>query len=237
MTGNPAQTAVAGVSPFRSPWLWARAAGSLAFRLTCYAAMVWMALYAEARPAPTLPDFLLPYVPFSPWVERYNYWLWIVSYVPIALWLFTADPERFIRYMVSAGLLGLVRGMCIVATGLGAVSGLDRHAGMDAETRWSAFLSLGTPWGLFNPDAGMRVYLTKDLFFSGHTATTLLLLLYVWPWPKVRWAMLALHLLVVASVFLAHLHYTIDVIGAYAITFTLFALREWKVKDLLSQRS
>jgi hypothetical protein len=49
--------------------------------------------------------------------------------------------------------------------------------------------------------------------------------------------MLALHLLVVASVFLAHLHYTIDVIGAYAITFTLFALREWNVRGLLSQRS
>jgi PAP2 superfamily C-terminal len=228
---------VTATRPFRSPSLWARALGSLVFRLACYAAMVWMALLAEARPAPSLPDFVLPHVPLVPFIERYNYWLWIVSYVPIALWLFTAAPERFIRYMVSAGLLGLLRGACILATGLGAVSGLDLHAGMDEQTRWNAFVSLGTPWGLFNPDAGMRVYLTKDLFFSGHTATTLLLLLYVWPWPKVRWAMLTLHLLVVASVFLAHLHYTIDVIGAYAITFSLFALREWNVRGLLSQRS
>lgn len=237
MTTNPAQSADAAVSPFRSPSLWLRAAGSLVFRLGCYAAMVWMALLAEARPAPSLPDFVLPHVPLVPFIERYNYWLWIVSYVPVALWLFTAAPERFIRYMVSAGLLGLLRGACILATGLGAVSGVDRHAGMSDETRWAAFWSLGTPWGLFNPDAGMRVYLTKDLFFSGHTATTLLLLLYVWPWPKVRWAMLALHLLVVASVFLAHLHYTIDIIGAYAITFSLFALREWNVRGLLSSKA
>jgi hypothetical protein len=237
VTANPAKLPGLEVSSFRSPWLWARALGSLVFRLACYAAMVWMALLAEARPAPTLPDFVLPHVPMVPFIERYNYWLWIVSYVPIALWLFTAAPERFIRYMVSAGLLGLVRGACILATGLGAISGLDPHAGMDANTRWAAFVSLGTPWGLFNPDAGMRVHLTKDLFFSGHTSTTLLLLLYVWPWPKVRWTMLALHVLVVASVFLGHLHYTIDVIGAYAITFGLFAFREWKVRELLSQKS
>ncbi len=38
--------------------------------------------------------------------------------------------------------------------------------------------------------------------------------------------MLVAHALVVTSVFLAHLHYTIDVIGAYAIAFSLFVLRE-----------
>jgi membrane-associated phospholipid phosphatase len=72
----------------------------------------------------------------------------------------------------------------------------------------------------------MAAYLTKDLFFSGHTATTFLLLLYVWPWRRLRAAALAGHVLVVASVFLAHLHYTIDVAGAYAIAFAIFALRE-----------
>jgi hypothetical protein len=141
VTTNPAQQSGVAVSPFRSPWLWARAAGSLVFRLTCYAAMVWLALLAEARPAPSLPDFVLPHIPLVPLIERYNYWLWIVSYVPIALWLFTAAPERFIRYMISAGLLGLLRGACILATGLGAVSGKDLHAGMDAQTRWEAFVS------------------------------------------------------------------------------------------------
>jgi hypothetical protein len=31
---------------------------------------------------------------------------------------------------------------------------------------------------------------------------------------------------VVLSVFLSHLHYSIDVVGAYAITFSIFVLRE-----------
>ena len=225
-TARPAWTAA----------LWARVGGSLVFRLACYAVMVWLALWAEARPAPgALPDLVLEAVPYVPWVDRYNYLAWLVAYLPVAGLLLWKAPERFVRYMVSSGLVALLRGACIALTGLGAVRGEDLHAGMSLETRWHAFLHLATPWGLFNPDAGMRVYLTKDLFFSGHTATTLLLLLYVWPFPRLRWPMLALHLLVVASVFLSHLHYAIDVVGAYAITFALFAFREWPVRRLLAE--
>lgn len=207
----------------------ARVVGSLAFRVTCYAAMMWMALWAEARSAPRLPDVLLEAVPYVPWVDRYNYILWLVSYVPVALWLLRKDSERFIRYMISSGLLALVRGACIMVTGLGPIRGDDLHAGMDFDTRLGAFLHLITPFGFFDTGAGARVYLTKDLFFSGHTSTTLLLLLYVWKFPALRGVMLAAHVLVVMSVFFAHLHYTIDVIGAYAITLTLFTLREGRL--------
>jgi len=86
------------------------------------------------------------------------------------------------------------------------------------------------PLAFFTPSAGARLYLTKDLFFSGHTSSTFLLLLYVWRYRVLRWWMLTGHVLVVASIFFSHLHYTIDVIGAYAITFSLFALREWRPK-------
>ncbi len=202
------------------------ALASFVFRYACYGVMVWLALWAEARPAPSLPDVVLAHVPYVPWVDRWNYIVWLLAYVPIALAFYAAAPERFVRYMVSSGLVALARGVCIVATGLGPVRGPDVHAGMDVSARWSAFLDLMTPFGFFAPDSGARVYLLKDLFFSGHTATTLLLLLYVWPHPRLRWPMLASHLLVVASLFFAHLHYTIDVIGAYAVTFSLFVLRE-----------
>lgn len=201
------------------------AGASLVFRYCCYGVMVWLALWAEARPAPRLPDLVLEHVPYVAWVDRWNYLLWIAAYVPIALAFFVTDAPRFVRYMISSGLVALVRGVCIVVTGLGPVTGPDLHAGMDAETRWRAFTQLMTP-AFFSPDAGARIYLTKDLFFSGHTATTFLLLLYVWPYPKLRWPMLAAHVLVVTSVFFSHLHYTIDVIGAWAITFTLFVWRE-----------
>ena len=207
--------------------LFARVTVSLLFRFSCYAVMVWLALWAEARPAPgALPDALLSRIPYLEWVDRQNYLLWLFTYVPVALWLLAADVERFIRYTYSAGLLALVRGLTIVATGLGPVGGHDGHAGMSLDERAAAFFALVKPWGFFDRDGGARVALTKDLFFSGHTATTFLLLLYVWPHARARTWMLLGHVLVVASVFFAHLHYTIDVIGAYAITFTLFSLRE-----------
>jgi hypothetical protein len=204
-------------------------AAAVAFRLSCYAVMVWLALWGEARPAPTLPDLVLSHVPYVPWVDRWNYLLWVAAYVPVALTLLAVDAERFIRYMWTAGGLAVLRGACIVVTGLGPVRGADVNAGMDEDTRWRAFLELATPAGFFAPDGGARVYLTKDLFFSGHTATTLLLLLYVWRFPQLRWAMLGAHVVVVASVFLSHLHYTIDVVGAYAVTLALFALREGRL--------
>ena len=218
-----------------TPALAGKLASSFAFRAGCYAAMVWLALWAEARPAPTLPDALLAHVPYVAWVDRYNYLVWLAAYVPVALALLWRDPLRFCRYMVSSGLVALARGACIVATGLGPVRGPDVNAGMDGARRTQAFWDLVSPLGFFG--GGAQVYLTKDLFFSGHTATTFLLLLYVWRFPRLRAAMLAGHLLVVATVFFSHLHYTIDVIGAYAIAFTLFFLREGDSRALLSDPS
>lgn len=210
----------------------AAALGSVLFRWACFLVMTWMALWAEARPAPHLPDALVDAVPYVPWVDRLNYVAWVLAYVPVALGLLWRDAPRFTRYMVTAGLLALVRGACIMATGLGPVRGQDVNAGMDAATRLMAFLEIASPVGVFGRDSA-HVYLTKDLFFSGHTATTFLLLLYAWREPRLRWPMLVGHGVVVASVFLSHLHYTIDVVGAYAITFSLFVLREGNVRGML----
>jgi hypothetical protein len=195
--------------------------------------MLWLVLWSEARPAPSLPDAVLSVVPYVGWVDRHNYLLWLVAYIPVGLLLLKANPERFIRYMISAGILAVLRGLCIVATGLGPVRGGDLNAGLSAETRAEVFWQLVNPFA-FAPGGSAQIYLTKDLFFSGHTGTTFLLLLYVWRYPRLRAVMLVGHVLVVASLFLAHLHYTIDVIGAYAITFALFALREGNVRKLLA---
>lgn len=209
--------------------------GSLVFRYACFVAMTFLALSAEARPAPSLPDAVLTRVPYVPWVDRYNYVLWALIYVPVALALMVRDAPRFVRYMVSSGFLALLRGACIAVTGLGPVRGADVNAGMDRATFWRAFFDILSPVGVFERNSP-HLYLTKDLFFSGHTGTTLLLLLYVWKDRPLRWLMLAGHVLVVASVFLSHLHYTIDVLGAYGITLALFFVREGDVAGALAGR-
>lgn len=196
--------------------------GAVGFRLLCFALMNAVAVWVEARPAPSLPDALISHIPYVSQVDRYNYLLWAVVYLPVALLLLARDPRRFCRYNGAAGLLALVRGLCIAVTGLGPVSGVDLHAGLTVHQRVQGFLALVS----LNHAGGAPFALTKDLFFSGHTSTTFLLLLYVWRDRALRrWALVG-HLAVVTSVFLAHLHYSIDVIGAYAVTLALFAVLE-----------
>jgi hypothetical protein len=201
-------------------------AGAVAFRFACFAAMQAAAVWNERRPAPGgLPDLALRALPYVPAVARANYLLWLAVYLPLAVALLADDPRRWVRYMVTGGLVSLARGATLLLTGLGAPDPEHAGPGLGARGFWEAWADLVSPWAVFARGSG-QAYLTKDLFFSGHAATTLLLALYLWPRRGLRWAALAGHALVVASVLLARLHYAIDVVGAWAITFAVFALRE-----------
>lgn len=200
-------------------------AAALLFRAASYAAMTAAAIWNERRAAPALPDAVLGVVPYVDAVARWNYVLWLALYVPLAAALLWTAPRRFVRFTVTGALVSLARGATLLMTGLGAPAPLVGGAGIAGRTFGEVLGSLLSPWAIF-VDGAMRAYLTQDLFFSGHTATTFLLALYLWRFPRVRPLALAGHLLVVASVFLAHLHYSIDVVGAYAVAFSVFALRE-----------
>lgn len=205
--------------------LWPALLGAVAFRYACYAAMTALALWNERRPAPTVPDAVLSALPYVDWVARSNYLLWLVLYLPLALALLAADAPRWIRYMITGGLVSLARGVAIALTGLGPPDPARAGPGIEGRSFLDAWLELLTPLGVF-ARGSMSAYLTKDLFFSGHAATTFLLFLYLRDRPRLRWVALAAHLLAVASVMLAHIHYAIDVVGAWAVTFALYVLRE-----------
>lgn len=204
---------------------WRAVVVALLLRAACYAAMTAAAVWNELRPAPTLPDAVLAQLPYVEWVARGNYLLWLGIYLPVAAALLWNCPRAFVRYNVTGALVSLARGATLLLTGLGAPDPLHAGPGISGHSPWQAFVELLSPWQVF-AHGSMGAYLTKDLFFSGHTATTFLLVLYVWRWPRLRWPALLGHALVVASVFLSHLHYAIDVVGAYAVTFALFTLRE-----------
>ncbi len=204
---------------------WKAVLAALLLRGVCYAAMTAAAVWNELRPAPTLPDAILARVPYVEWVARGNYLLWLGIYLPLAAALLWTSPRAFVRYNVTGALVSLLRGGTLLLTGLGPPDPLHAGPGIAGRSPWQALGELLSPWDVF-VHGSMRAYLTKDLFFSGHTATTFLLLLYAWRWPRLRWPALVGHALVVASVFLSHLHYAVDVVGAYAVTFALFTLRE-----------
>jgi hypothetical protein len=204
---------------------WRAVVAALLFRGGCYAVMTAAAIWNEGRPAPTVPDLVLAHLPYVPWVARTNYLLWLAVYLPLSAALLWLAPRVFARYTVTAGLVSLARGATLLLTGLGPPDPATAGPGLGGRAPLDAFLALLSPWQVFAKDA-MAAYLTKDLFFSGHTATTFLLALYLWRFPRLRAPAVTGHLLVVASVFLARIHYAIDVAGAYAIAFAIFALRE-----------
>jgi membrane-associated phospholipid phosphatase len=199
--------------------------GAVAFRYAAYAAMTALALWAELRPAPALPDLVLSHLPYVPWVDRVNYWTWLALYVPLAAALLWTEPRRWVRYMVSGGIVSLCRGVTIALTGLGAPDPAHAGPGIGARSFGEALVDLLSPLGVFGRGT-LAAYLTKDLFFSGHVATTFLLWLYLRRRPVLGPVALLGTLVVTATVLLAHLHYAIDVVGAWAVTFAVFALRE-----------
>jgi membrane-associated phospholipid phosphatase len=63
-----------------------------------------------------------------------------------------------------------------------------------------------------------------DLFFSGHTGMPFLLALIFWEDKWTRFLFLGFSIMFGIVVLLAHLHYSIDVLSAFFITYTIFHL-------------
>lgn len=66
-----------------------------------------------------------------------------------------------------------------------------------------------------------------DLFFSGHTGAPFLLALVYWREVVLRYIFLTWSVFMAVVVLLGHVHYSIDVLSAYFITFTIFQLTHW----------
>ena len=162
-------------------------------------------------------------MPRLDWLAHINYYLWILCYFPPALYLLYRHRGLFARFILIDGAISLTRGLMIPLTGLGPPFGADVNA-LRPFSLWPTWWKLVDPVrALFGDAAG--VYLTKDMFFSGHIATTFLLYLFGRRLGKREARVfLGLQLFSLWVVFFTHLHYTIDVIGGYAVTFTLFTI-------------
>lgn len=65
-----------------------------------------------------------------------------------------------------------------------------------------------------------------DYFFSGHTGMSFLLALIYWQEKPVRYFCLAASALLSVGVILGHLHYSIDVLAAFFITYGIFVMAQ-----------
>ena len=189
--------------------------------------MIAAAVWNELRPAPTVPDLVLAHVPYVA-VGRARRTTCSGSRPTCRSRSRSSGcaPRTFARYTVTAGLVSLARGATLVAHRPRRARPRDRRPGHRRPRRRSTPSSRSSRPGRSSrrtrwPPTSRRT--------SSSPAT-----------PPRRscsrctcGAFLACACrrsrrtpLVVASVFLSHLHYAIDVAGAYAVAFSIFVLRE-----------
>jgi len=130
----------------------------------------------------------------------------IFVYGPVLMWLLviailTFYPQRIPFIIKSTGLFYLIRSLFISLTHIGPF-----------------------PTHITIQSTGIFGYLNSgaDLFFSGHTGFPFLLALIFWENKWLRIFFILLSLIFGIIVLLGHLHYSIDVLSAFFITYGIY---------------
>lgn len=117
----------------------------------------------------------------------------------------------FIPFSVSTiALFYISRSFCIILTHIKADPSIVSH---DFD---------GTMFGNLS-DALLN---GSDLFFSGHTGLPFLMALIFWNHTIIRYVCICVSVFFAIIVLLGHIHYSIDVVSAYCITYTIYRISE-----------
>lgn len=167
--------------------------------------------YAGRVPSTAVPDLILDVLPIV------NLNLIIVEGALVAIMgsilLLLAKPKYLIFALKAAAIFIATRAVFISLTHLGIYPGQT------------------------NPDNGFfdRMYtglgLEAGFFFSGHTGLPFLMSLIFWKEKLWRYAYLALSVVFGISVLFAHVHYSIDVLAAPYITYSIFVMSRYFFKE------
>ena len=130
----------------------------------------------------------------------------IFIYGPLVLFIFVTalilhNPKRIPFTLKSISLFTVIRSVFISLTHLGPFP-------TEAITMSSNFISKFTFGG--------------DLFFSGHTGLAFLMALLFWKNKTLRYIFLAYSVFIGVVVLLGHYHYSIDVLAAFFITYSIY---------------
>ncbi len=134
-------------------------------------------------------------------------------YGTLAFWIFLISVwahhiERFPFAIKSLSLLIVIRSVFISLTHIGPFT--DQIA-------WTNSIVSKFSFG-------------GDLFFSGHTAIPFLFALIFWDIKLLRYVFIALAAFFGTIVLMGHLHYSIDVLSAFFITYTIYHMSEYFFK-------
>jgi hypothetical protein len=158
--------------------------------------------FIEKREGIVLNDWLLPYIP----AQNFSILIFIITWSVFILVIVRSiqQPDFFLTILFSVAFLQLLRIVTIYFVALNPPEGL---------------IALKDPL-LSIEYGGNGIFITKDLFFSGHTSN--LFMAYLCLQKKTdKLFVLVCTILVAILVLVQHIHYSIDVIGAFIFTFFL----------------
>lgn len=154
-------------------------------------------------------DFLLDLLPTVNLSFLFTWGVWLIMF-PIAFYAVLVKPELAPWALKTYGLFAIVRAGFILLTHLGPPEGL---------------LYLQDPVLYPQDPIFERFFFMNDLFFSGHVGNAYLGFLIFRKY-KFKWFCLIGSIVMGVTVLLMHVHYSIDVFGAYFITYGIYALSD-----------
>jgi hypothetical protein len=190
---------------------------ALGMLLLSFVASFFAALYATIHMGSPVPDLILNTIPAFPVYKLYVYGpvLFVIGAGIICI----RSPKSLPFVIKSAALFTVTRAFFVALT----------HLGLPSE------MFIPEKFGV---EAFKIFFLRGDLFFSGHAGFPFLFALIFWDKERPRAFFLASSLVLSLSVLLGHYHYSIDVFGAFFITYSIFCLAKYLfAKDYVLFRS
>ncbi|MDB5254168.1 MAG: conserved rane protein of unknown function [Parcubacteria group bacterium] len=176
-------------------------------------------IYATERASNSVTDIILSNIRVYDLDGLFVYGSWVlVAFIVLVCF---SRPQKSLFVIKSIALFVLIRAVFITLTHIGPFP----------------------TQVIINPRSFLNYFVFGgDLFFSGHTGLPFLLSLIFWQEKVLRYIFLAASFMFAVVVLLSHLHYTIDVLSAFFISYGIFHIalkvfkkdKEFFDRDILS---
>jgi hypothetical protein len=176
---------------------------SVGFFILSALANFYAGTYATNHASSAVSDIILSNIPVFDVGGLFVYGaVALIIFIAVALLI---DPRRIPFTLNTLALLILVRSLFITLTHIGP---FPNQTPLDLGAVTSKFIFGG------------------DLFFSNHTAIPFILALLFWDEKALRYAFLLWSFFFGITALMGHLHYSIDVLSAYFITYTVYCIAQ-----------
>lgn len=184
---------------------WVETLISIAAFAVCYLVIFPYSInFANTHAGGSVPDLILSNVPVFNVVDFFVYGMFAL--VTFILALCVLDPKGVPFILNCLSIFVLIRSVFVTLTHLGP---FPTHALSD-----------------FGPTI-TNAFFGADFFFSGHTGAPFLMALIFWDNLTLRYIFITWSIFFGVIVLLGHLHYSIDVLSAYFITYTIYRICLW----------